>query len=909
MVALAVTHLDPQSKELVSRLYSSNEYNKREAIYRILFDRRHDLLPELKKAVKYERNEQIAVFMVQVGITLSTFPRDNAMERRILEILQYEEGGGVNDLAPTMWKYLENNATSQMMIAILGCMGNSIPSNGYEFIETCLTHPDPDVRAMVCEKAIKSGRPTHFAYVLNLVADKDPIVSATAFCAIKDMPKAELAIMLDYALGSPDEWVLNTVAPFLPNLITDDLRSVVAKVQYHPNQLVAHKAREALKNLDAIPYITKRSQKDRDEAAKRKEEEKEEAEDKKEVVLEDGRKVSLKEQLEIKRREKEEEERKKREADEALDRELAAIKGEELDSFAREMENYDSVLPVEEKPETIEEIKDELPEEKEFIENQNFMVQADLLASIEESDLENVKLDLESEPEGKVQNFEDPLANLDNVNEDIQPKVEALPEIPRTPAEFSPETIPLATDVLSETEMSSATEISSEVESSSTTEVTIDLEESLEADLSLDVDSQIAAEMATETVSSSPDIALPSDEQSKAEAQPTIDSVLEEAAQAVKEIPLENEVQSVISPESASEEKKKSSNTDIDNISVEDLDNILNGTDDFLNSVSEEDLDLNIADEAEIPAPKPEKPKPKFQRDLITQLETHTATDKTIEDKATKPEDNKTSKPIESNSGTPALSKPTKVAVPMAAKDIFARYPSFITDPLLEVYSTSDNKLKLKAIEKVLNNLTAFLNICFLQSSIFYAKQSDMLTKSIKECLKANLLGTSALRFLHNFVLAMKTAMGTPVFFTFPLAKVLSDSSESNPLMMMRELNDFLREPEEPLDESVPMAVDGLLEILRGVRAITLNTLVMRAPIGAKLPYADLSGPSAVGLVKEKMPEIDLPVGEIVLISKDGSDALGLFPFFKYAKKKIVYVQPTKEEFATLCERLELTGI
>ena len=214
--------------------------------------------------------------MVQVAITLSTFPRDSAMERRILEILQYEEGGGVNDFAPTMWKYLENCATSQMIIAILGAMGTSIPANGYDFIEMCLTHPDPEVRAMVCEKAIKSGRPTHFAYVLNLVPDRDPIVSETAFAVIKNLPEAELAIILDYALGSPDEWVLKTVAPFLPNLITNELRGVVAKVQYHSNHLVATKAREALKNLDAIPYITKRSMKDHDEAQKRKEEEEKE---------------------------------------------------------------------------------------------------------------------------------------------------------------------------------------------------------------------------------------------------------------------------------------------------------------------------------------------------------------------------------------------------------------------------------------------------------------------------------------------------------------------------------------------------------------------------------------------------------------------------------------------------------
>ncbi|MBQ2594856.1 MAG: hypothetical protein II567_16445, partial [Candidatus Riflebacteria bacterium] len=406
---MAQTNLTPQTKEIISRLYSSNEYNKREAIYRILFDRRTDLVPELKKAVKYEKNETIAVFMVQVCLTLTNFPRDAAMERRILEILQYEEGGKVNDITPTMWEYLENCATSQMIIAILASMGNSIPANSYDFIEMCLTHPDPEVRAMVCEKAIKSGRPSHFAYVLNLVADKDPIVSQTAFLAIKNLPEAELAIILDYALGSPDEWVLKTVAPFLPNIITNSLRSVIAKVQYHSNQLVAHKAREALKVLDAIPYITKRSMKDHDEAEKRKEEEKEKKE---EFVIENGKKVSLKEQLEQKRKEQEEKDRAIREANEALDKELSEVDDSEMADFAKSIDNYDNVLPEEEGV-TIDDLN-ELPEEKTFTENTDFSVEADALADIDENTADKAVSDIVTDEEA----FMDAIASVKKKEEE-----------------------------------------------------------------------------------------------------------------------------------------------------------------------------------------------------------------------------------------------------------------------------------------------------------------------------------------------------------------------------------------------------------------------------------------------------------------------------------------------------------
>ncbi|NCB39633.1 MAG: HEAT repeat domain-containing protein [Erysipelotrichia bacterium] len=117
--------------------------------------------------------------------------------------MQRPDGAGL--LSESMWKYLMNNGSSQMLIAALAAMGEAIPPDAQEFIEACLNHPDPDIRAMACEKAIKSGRPTHFAYVLNLITDPDPLVAETAFCVVRDMPVNELSIILDYALGSPDE--------------------------------------------------------------------------------------------------------------------------------------------------------------------------------------------------------------------------------------------------------------------------------------------------------------------------------------------------------------------------------------------------------------------------------------------------------------------------------------------------------------------------------------------------------------------------------------------------------------------------------------------------------------------------------------------------------------------------------
>ena len=827
------TNLSPQTKELISRLYSSNEYNKREAIYRILFDRRTDLIPELKKAVKYEKNETIAVFMVQVCLTLTNFPRNSSMERRILEILQYEEGGKVNDITPTMWEYLENCATSQMIIAILASMGNSIPANSYDFIEMCLTHPDPEVRAMVCEKAIKSGRPSHFAYVLNLVADKDPLVSQTAFLSIKNLPEQELAIILDYALGSPDEWVLKTVAPFLPNLITNSLRSVIAKVQYHSNQLVAHKAREALKVLDAIPYITKRSMKDHDEAEKRKEEEKEKKE---EYVIENGKKVSLKEQLEQKRKEQEEKDRAIKEANDALDRELAEIDQSEMDSFAKAMDNYENVLPEEEGI-TVDD-SDKLPEEKTFLENTDFSVEADALAEIDEKTAENAVSNIVTDEE----------AFLDAI-ETVKKKEEEKSVATQTPTENQAE-VPIQPEAPKPAE---TPDISTE---------NFDLQ---------------SAKPIESTNQSEPD-----------KMSDTISSVSEEEQESLN---IENSAQFLDAEGLDLGISNSETNSNPLNISESDL-NLDDALTD-LEGIKIENIDLTSIDLTS-DSKEPQKPTPKPQNSPITSIK-ETPTNNLPVNKVAKPQANTPKPPT------------TKVSVPANAKEIFEKYPSFLVDPLLEVFKAATNEARLKAIDNVLNNLTAFLNICFLQSAMYYAQESDMLSKSIKDCIKGNLIGPSSLRCLHNFVLAMKAARGNNVFFTFQLSRIMSSSIDTNPLMLMRELKDFLKEPEEPLEESVPQAIEGLLEILKGVRSITGNLMVMRAPKGAKLPYADLSGPEAKPLAADKRPSMDLPIGEVVLISTDGAEAFGLFPFFKYSKKKIIFGIPSNEELATFYERLEIT--
>lgn len=74
--------------ELALRLYSPDNEKKKSAVYQVLFERRSDLLHELKKAAGFEQNEKIAVLMVQVCMILKSFPRNIEVEKRILGMLK-----------------------------------------------------------------------------------------------------------------------------------------------------------------------------------------------------------------------------------------------------------------------------------------------------------------------------------------------------------------------------------------------------------------------------------------------------------------------------------------------------------------------------------------------------------------------------------------------------------------------------------------------------------------------------------------------------------------------------------------------------------------------------------------------------------------------------------------------------
>ncbi|MBU1107601.1 MAG: hypothetical protein KKB51_13100 [Candidatus Riflebacteria bacterium] len=824
-------------KELIQQLYSSNVESKRATVYRLLFDRRHDLLQELKKAATFEKDNEIAVFMVQVCLTLENFPRDFSLERRIIELLQ-KEGGAVS-VSEEMWRYLETSGSSQMILAALGAMGNAIPPAAQEFIEACLTHLDPEIRASVCQKAIKSGRPTHFAFVLNLITDPDPMVAQTAFSVIKEVPGDELAIILDYALGSPDEWVLDNVAPFLPHIINNAVRKVIAKVSYHKHPLIAVKAREALKMLDAIPFISKRkAEEEAAAAAEKKAAEDADGSAEEGEIGEDGEKVfSLKEQMELKRQQKLEEEQKRKAEDEAMAAELASVKPEDLAELAGEIRQFNADPGTEGADDSIGEIADEMiADEQTLAEDTSFEDETRILDDIEINDSELEKILTSTTP------VKEEL--VASASKDVSVRAEEEEVIVLDPDEIDFEKVQSHLGPLIQQTPHVVADIETEIETFVADDEDIDI-------LVVD-ETAVTAEPVKYAAA-----AVPSDPEKKVEL-PVAGS---NAGSSVS-------VQPAVSSPSVVQEKIPSTTLD--------------------GKASTASVPAKPNAEA-VSAPTPKTP-PTVQGGVVAPVPARPV---------------QTVKPVQ-------VAKPAPVApgarpvLPPEAREIAARYPSFLVDPYIQLFVPASNEARLAQIGQVVDNLTAFLNLCYLQSCLFFAPESEMLARSIIDCIKGELSGPTALRCLHNFVLSMKQARGNPVFFTFSLASVLSDTSDANPLMMMRELKEFLREPVTPLEESIPQAIEGVTEILRGVKSIVNNLLVMKAPPGAKEPFADLSGPEARILTTDKRPALDLPVGEVILISRDGNEALGLFPYFKYARKKIVFAKPSIAERNILLERLEI---
>lgn len=812
------------SKELISRLYSTEADVRRDAVYRILFDRRHELLHELKQAAFYEQDEQNAVLMAQVGVTLESFPRDTSLERQILDTLARESG--ISEMQKKMWDYLIRHGSSQMLIAVMGAMGETIPPSAQDFMECCLTHPDPEIRAMSCAIAINSGRPTHFAHVLNLVTDPDPMVAETAFSVVRDLPSNQMNIILDYALGSPDEWVLQNVAPFLPLLINNDLRKVVAKVQYHQHPLVSKKAREALKHLDSIPFVSKKV---------RENHELETAEAANGGEKKDGDDfASFKEEMEEKRRAHMLEEQKKREENERIEKELAQTTPEELEDLAESLGQFreeSSGAPG-------AEVAPLVAEDEPLIDNLDFENELAVLDEVDDS----AGLDAMA-------------ATLDAVQ--LKPDAEVEVDIAITAPDAS---------------VGVPGEEQDQVDFEASTDAVMDLAQA-HAEIEMPPEPEI---MESVTIDSFETIEI--EEPSEIETEEVAP-----VAEASVETPAESVDLDLTEPEPVIIDLEESPTGDIE----AELDNIV-----------VEEVSIDFDDEAPEKLAETVLPPPKTPKVPQSPATMAAPTRQVTQAKAAAAQPGKAQAPVPEGA----------IRIPLipAAQTIATRYPSFIAAPFTNLFRPARPEAHLKCLQLVADNLIAYLNLCFIQSCLFFASPSEVLARSVKECLKGHLIGPTALRCLHNFALAMKQSRENPVFFTFALANPLTEASDENPVMMLRELKEYLKAPIEPVEESLPQAVEGVAEILRGVKPMLNNLIVMRAPKGAREPFADLSGPLAQSLPADKRPGIDLPHSEAVVLSRDGTEALGLFPYFKYSNRRLFFNRPDPAEFKILLERLEI---
>ncbi|NLI74841.1 MAG: hypothetical protein GX442_00200, partial [Candidatus Riflebacteria bacterium] len=243
---------------------------------------------------------------------------------------------------------------------------------------------------------------------------------------------------------------------------------------------------------------------------------------------------------------------------------------------------------------------------------------------------------------------------------------------------------------------------------------------------------------------------------------------------------------------------------------------------------------------------------------------------------------------------------------PRVAESIMARYPSFLTAPFGRLFEPDTPQGHLETLRNLLEALLGFLNFTFLQTYLFYGTRSPKGDQVVMDCLKCHLGGPSAVRSLHHLALVVKNVTGTDSFFTFALSRAMTEAGEANPLMVLKELWEFVLTPVDPLQETLPQAVEALPQVLMAFKGLLHNPLVMKSAPGAREAFFDLSGPRAAPLKPADRPGLDLPPGEIILLSKDRGEALGLFPYFTFNGERIVFAVPEARQTAILYERLEL---
>ncbi len=251
--------------------------------------------------------------------------------------------------------------------------------------------------------------------------------------------------------------------------------------------------------------------------------------------------------------------------------------------------------------------------------------------------------------------------------------------------------------------------------------------------------------------------------------------------------------------------------------------------------------------------------------------------------------------------GMLSLAKPPMIDM------ILGRYPSFVTGPLERFFRPAGPAALMESLRAAIEPLIAFLSFTFLQTYLFFGRRTPKGDQAARDALNAHFSGPASVRMLHHLSLSVREVAGD-AFFSTGLAKAMNEASEDmNPLFMLREVTEFLKTPPNLADDGLRQVAGGLPVLLAACKGILQNPIVLRLPPGAREPFLNLSGPRPCPLPPSERPGLDLPANEIVVLSKDRSEALGLFPYFVFDGRSVMFCVPSDAEFKTLLERLGLT--
>ena len=247
------------------------------------------------------------------------------------------------------------------------------------------------------------------------------------------------------------------------------------------------------------------------------------------------------------------------------------------------------------------------------------------------------------------------------------------------------------------------------------------------------------------------------------------------------------------------------------------------------------------------------------------------------------------------------------LAKPPMIDTILGRYPSFVTGPLERFFRPADPAALMESLRAAIEPLIVFLSFTFLQTYLFFGQRTPKGDQVARDALNAHFSGPASVRLLHHLSLSVREVAGD-AFFSTGLAKTMNEASEDmNPLFMLREVTEFLKTPPDQAVDGLRQVAGGLPALLAACKGILQNPIVLRLPPGAREPFLNLSGPRPCPLPPSERPGLDLPANEIVVLSKDRSEALGLFPYFTFDGRSVTFGVPSDAEFKTLLERLGLT--